>query len=221
MDLQGVVNEKFSVRNLRQIWEGLVGQGFGPFLELWDALEMRTTAGNVPKKYGPHGALFFFHIKKTMRKTVVACLLIWGTCGGTVVQRALFRTATSTLESEARNPARARLRVWGAQCVELRAVARSCIFLKDLSLCFFGGASALSPGGELLICGLSSGTASHFFFKPGAPTFSPVAVFSCSLLPALHHSRLHIKLDTSFQRTKKIRSINSWSSTGAWEVIDL
>ena len=36
------------------------------FLDPWDVVGLRTTTGiwNVPKKYGPHGELFFFMKKK-------------------------------------------------------------------------------------------------------------------------------------------------------------
>ena len=42
-------------------WEGV-----WPFLDPWDVVGLRTTSSvwNVPGKYGPHGELFFFLIKK-------------------------------------------------------------------------------------------------------------------------------------------------------------
>ena len=35
-------------------------------LDPWDSVRLRTASvhWNVPKKYGPHGELFFFHLKK-------------------------------------------------------------------------------------------------------------------------------------------------------------
>ena len=45
----------------RQFWEGV-----WPYLDPWDSVRLRTasTHWNVPGKYGPHGELFFFLIKK-------------------------------------------------------------------------------------------------------------------------------------------------------------
>ena len=36
------------------------------FLDAWDSVRLRTTATqwNVPRRYGPHGELFFFLLKK-------------------------------------------------------------------------------------------------------------------------------------------------------------
>ena len=52
---------KTTPRSLRQVWEGPCWEGMWPFLEPWDALEMRATASrwNVPGQYRPHGELFF------------------------------------------------------------------------------------------------------------------------------------------------------------------
>ena len=66
--------------------------GKGTSLDPWDAVGLRTTSivWNVPKKYGPHGELFFFHFKKqpfvltkavefrpcVTAETLVACALI-------------------------------------------------------------------------------------------------------------------------------------------------
>ena len=48
-------------RSLQKVWEGLCGKGLWPFVDPWDVVGLRTTASiwNVPKKYGPHGELFF------------------------------------------------------------------------------------------------------------------------------------------------------------------
>ena len=45
----------------KSYWEGV-----WPSLHPWDVAELRTTvsAWNVPGKYGPHGELFFFLVKK-------------------------------------------------------------------------------------------------------------------------------------------------------------
>ena len=53
-------------RSLRQVLEGPCREGLWPFLDPWDVVEMRTTASirNIPSKYGSHGALFLFLIKK-------------------------------------------------------------------------------------------------------------------------------------------------------------
>ena len=42
------------------------GQEFWLYLDPWDTVRLRTasTHWNVPKKYGPHGELFFFLLKK-------------------------------------------------------------------------------------------------------------------------------------------------------------
>ena len=55
-------NEEIS----EKVWEGPWWEGMWPFLDPWDVVEMRMTASswNVPSKYGPHGELFFFLIKK-------------------------------------------------------------------------------------------------------------------------------------------------------------
>ena len=51
---------------LPKMWEGPYWEGVGPFLDPWDVVGLRTTSGvwNVAGKYGPHGELFFFLIKK-------------------------------------------------------------------------------------------------------------------------------------------------------------
>ena len=51
---------------LKKMWEGPCWEGVWPHLDPWDVVGLRTTSGvwNVPRKYGPHGELFFFLIKK-------------------------------------------------------------------------------------------------------------------------------------------------------------
>ena len=61
-----------------------VGQAFVgkclAFLDPWDSVRLRTasTQWNVPKKYGPHGELFFFLVKK--EPTVLSELVEFGPC---------------------------------------------------------------------------------------------------------------------------------------------
>ena len=52
-------------------------------------------------------------------------------------------------------------------------------------------------------------------FNPVAPTFSPIAMFFLFAVPALHSSRTHIKLDTSFQRSGEKKKSSVISDTGA------
>ena len=49
-----------------EILEGPFWEGVWPCLDPWDSACLRTasTFWNVPGKYGPHGELFFFLIKK-------------------------------------------------------------------------------------------------------------------------------------------------------------
>ena len=51
---------------LRKMWEGPYWEEVWPFLDPWDVVGLRTTFSvwNVLGKYGPHGELFFFLIKK-------------------------------------------------------------------------------------------------------------------------------------------------------------
>ena len=51
---------------LPQMWERPFWKGFWPYLGPWDSVRLRTasTCWNVPAKYGPHGELFFFHMKE-------------------------------------------------------------------------------------------------------------------------------------------------------------
>ena len=53
---------------LQKMWEGPNWEGICPFLDPWDVVGLRATAGvsNVPDKYGPHGELFLFLIKKEL-----------------------------------------------------------------------------------------------------------------------------------------------------------
>ena len=65
-------------------------------------------------------------------------------------------------------------------------------WLLGLSLCFFGGDSAVSPGGELLISGLSSLVASHNFSTMLLPPFLPSRLSFC-----LFHPLCTIRICTS------------------------
>ena len=51
---------------LQKMWEGPFWEGVWPCLDPWDSVHLRTasTYWNVPGKYGPHGELPFFHVKK-------------------------------------------------------------------------------------------------------------------------------------------------------------
>ena len=84
------------------------------------------------------------------------------------------------------------------------------VWLLGLSLCFSGGSSAVSPGGELLVCALVLPCKPATSCNPVAPTFSPHRIVLLFALPALHNSRLRIKLDTSFSwtRAKNKKSYN-------------
>ena len=57
---------KVNMKSLQKVWEGPCREGMWIFLDPCDVVEMRTTASswNTPSKYGPHGELFFFTIKK-------------------------------------------------------------------------------------------------------------------------------------------------------------
>ena len=48
------------------MWERPFWEGVWPYLDPWDSVRLRTasTHWNAPRKYGPHGELFFFFIKK-------------------------------------------------------------------------------------------------------------------------------------------------------------
>ena len=49
-----------------KLWDKLLLDKFCPYLDPWDSVRLRTasTHWKVPEKYGPHGELFFFLIKK-------------------------------------------------------------------------------------------------------------------------------------------------------------
>ena len=51
---------------LQEVWEKPIWEGAWPCLDSWDGVRLRTafTYWNVPGKYGPHGELFFFLVKK-------------------------------------------------------------------------------------------------------------------------------------------------------------
>ena len=44
----------FAKRCGKGYWEGV-----WPYLDPWDVVRLRTSSWNVPRKYGPHGELFF------------------------------------------------------------------------------------------------------------------------------------------------------------------
>ena len=48
-----------------RLWEKPICEGVWPYLDPWESLFLRTPSveWNVPRKYGPHGELFFFLIK--------------------------------------------------------------------------------------------------------------------------------------------------------------
>ena len=51
---------------LQKMWEGPFCEGVWPCVDPWDSVRLRTacTYWNVAGKYGPHGELFFFLVKK-------------------------------------------------------------------------------------------------------------------------------------------------------------
>ena len=51
---------------LQKMWDGPFLEGVWPCLDSWDSVRLRTasTYWNIPGKYGPHGELFFFLVKK-------------------------------------------------------------------------------------------------------------------------------------------------------------
>ena len=51
---------------LQKMWEGPCWEGIWLFLDPWDVVGLRTSSSvrNVPGRYGPHGELIFFLIKK-------------------------------------------------------------------------------------------------------------------------------------------------------------
>ena len=50
------------------MWKGPFWEGVWPCLDPWDSVRLRSASAywNVPEKYGPHGELFFFFIKKEL-----------------------------------------------------------------------------------------------------------------------------------------------------------
>ena len=48
------------VKILQKMWEGPYWEGVWPCLDPWDVERLRTSSWNVPRKYLPHGELFFF-----------------------------------------------------------------------------------------------------------------------------------------------------------------
>ena len=72
------------------------------------------------------------------------------------------------------------------------------VWLLVLFLRFYGGASAVSPGIEFLICVQSSLVTSYICSTLLLPPSSPIAVFFLFIVPDVHNSRAHIKLDTLF-----------------------
>ena len=77
---------------LSKMWERPFWEGGWPHLDPWDSVRLRTasTHWNVPRKYGPHGELFFFPVQKESAvasnevlpnllisaETLTACVLI-------------------------------------------------------------------------------------------------------------------------------------------------
>ena len=64
-----VVAMAFSIagaKMLQKMWEGLRWEGVWLDLDPWDVVRLRTSScfWNIPRKYEPHGELFFFLIKK-------------------------------------------------------------------------------------------------------------------------------------------------------------
>ena len=48
-----------------KMWDKPVWEGVWPYLDPWDSVRLRTISMHcVPKKYGLHGELFFFLLKK-------------------------------------------------------------------------------------------------------------------------------------------------------------
>ena len=51
---------------LKLLWEKPICEGVWPYLDPWDSVSLHTVSmhRNVPGKYGPHGELFFFLLRK-------------------------------------------------------------------------------------------------------------------------------------------------------------
>ena len=62
------------------MWDKPVWEGVWLYLDSWDSVRLRTvsTHWNVPKKYGPHGELFCFLLKK--EPMVLSELVEFGPC---------------------------------------------------------------------------------------------------------------------------------------------
>ena len=63
-----------------KMWDKLLWESVWPYLDPWDSVRLRTasTHWNVPKKYGPHGELFLFLLKK--EPMVLSELVEFGPC---------------------------------------------------------------------------------------------------------------------------------------------
>ena len=62
------------------MWKKLLCERVWPYLDPWDSVRLRTasTHWNVSVKYGPHGELFFFLLKK--KPMVLSELVEFGPC---------------------------------------------------------------------------------------------------------------------------------------------
>ena len=63
-----------------EMWNMPLLESVWPYLDPWDSVRLRTasTRWNAPGKYGPHGELFFFLLKK--QPTVISELVEFGPC---------------------------------------------------------------------------------------------------------------------------------------------
>ena len=63
-----------------EMWKKPLWERVWPCLDPWDSARLRTasTHWNIPKKYGPHGELFFFLLKK--EPVVLSELVEFGPC---------------------------------------------------------------------------------------------------------------------------------------------
>ena len=63
-----------------KMWDKPLWEGVWLSLDPWDSVRLRpaSTHWNVPKKYGPHGELFFFPLKK--EPLVLSELIEFGPC---------------------------------------------------------------------------------------------------------------------------------------------
>ena len=62
-----------------EMWKKPLWERVWPYLDPWDSVRLRTasTHWNVPKKYGPHGELFFLLFEEPM---VLSELVEFGLC---------------------------------------------------------------------------------------------------------------------------------------------